>query len=110
MGFITSQTQRQSDCVFNHETSLSSQRVHLPINIIPHAPFESSLEMAEPWVEVVKAKRLARDALIEQHRTEAADLDDYTRITDIADVDALIKLIEAQALTVEVVVRAYIQR
>lgn len=66
--------------------------------------------MKTPWAEVVKAKRLERDALIEQHRAAAAALEDPERITDIADVDALINLFETKALTAEVVVRAYIQR
>ena len=96
--------------MFSHETNLPSQRDRFLTSVIPRAPFESSIEMAKPWVEIVKAKRLARDALIEQHRTAAAVSEAHTRITDIADVDALTKLYETKAITAEVVVRAYIQR
>lgn len=66
--------------------------------------------MNRSWEEVVTAKRLERNALIERHCDSASGLESHTRITDIADVDTLTHLIESRALTAETVTRAYIQR
>lgn len=66
--------------------------------------------MDRSWEEVVTAKRLERDALIEKHHTPASEPDSHMRITDVADVDILTKLIESEKITAESVIRGYVQK
>jgi hypothetical protein len=66
--------------------------------------------MPDTWDEVVSAKRANRDALIKTHQTSRRTAEHNTYITDISDVDALQKLLEARKVSAEEIILAYIQK
>ena len=75
--------------------------MHLVMTFPEHTPMPH-----RPWREVVATKRAIRDAQIKEQQPNLDARDD--RITDIAEVEQLARLIETRELSAEAVVKAYI--
>jgi hypothetical protein len=62
------------------------------------------------WTDVVAAKRATRSELIEKHRSASESSPIVSKITKIADVDSLTRLIASKEASAEDVIRAYISK
>jgi hypothetical protein len=62
------------------------------------------------WTDVVAAKRATRSQLVEKHRCTSENSPVTLKVTKIADVDSLTRLIVSGEASAEGVIRAYISK